>query len=161
MLPNTILLPPIRIMARTTAYTVNCITGEFQATIFSAFVNRSYTYWEIPWNFLISKSSLTKAFTTLEALTFSCTELFRTSYSSNTLTKCGWAFFAMKIKAPPRSGITIRNRSAISRLIIRVMIQERITMIGARARRRILIIYAICTLVMSVVIRVTSPEVEK
>ena len=57
--------------------------------------------------------------------------------------------------------ITIRNRSAIFTLISSVMIQERRIMIGALARRRILIIYAICTFVISVVIRVTRPDVEK
>ena len=41
------------------------------------------------------------------------------------------------------------------------MTQDKTTMIGALARRRILIMYAICTFVISVVIRVTRPDVEK
>ena len=75
--------------------------------------------------------------------------------------KCGCAFFAIKMSAPPKSGITIKNNSAISTLIVSVIIHDRITIIGALAKRRILIIYAICTFVMSVVILVTKLGVEK
>ena len=52
--PAMMLLPPIRTMIRTTEYMVNCMTGEFQATIFSAFVKRLYTYLEMSWNLSIS-----------------------------------------------------------------------------------------------------------
>ena len=41
------------------------------------------------------------------------------------------------------------------------MIHDKIIINGALARRRILIMYAIWIFVISVVIRVTSPEVEK
>ena len=116
---------------------------------------------EIPWNFSISWSSLTNALTTRDAFTFSCTELFRISYSSNTLMKCGCAFFAMKINVPPRSGTTTRKSKATSLLMVSVMIHDRMIINGALARRRILIIYACCTFVISVVNRVTRPEVEK
>ena len=46
-------------------------------------------------------------------------------------------------------------------MIVKVIIQESTIIIGALARRRILIMYAICTLVTSVVIRVTRLDVEK
>ena len=54
IVPWMIPVPPIATNSRTTTYIVNCITGEFHATIFSAFVNSLYTYLEIPWNLLIS-----------------------------------------------------------------------------------------------------------
>ena len=59
MLPRTMLSPPTSTMIRITEYRVNCMVGEFQATIFSALVNKVYTTLEMPWNFRISKSSRT------------------------------------------------------------------------------------------------------
>ena len=57
--------------------------------------------------------------------------------------------------------MAMRNRIDAGLLMVSVMIHDRMIINGALASRRILIIYACCTLVMSVVIRVTSPEVEK
>ena len=50
---------------------VNCITGPLNATIFSAFLKFSYTSSLTSLNFFSSKDSLTYAFTTLIADTFS------------------------------------------------------------------------------------------
>ena len=51
--------------------------------------------------------------------------------------------------------------TAIFTLMVSVMISDRTIMIGALASRRMVNIYAICTLVMSVVILVTRLDVEK
>ena len=48
IVPWMIPVPPIATSRSITTYIVNCITGEFHATIFSAFVNSLYTYLEIP-----------------------------------------------------------------------------------------------------------------
>ena len=53
IVPWMIPVPPIATSRSITTYIVNCITGEFHATIFSAFVNSVYTYLEIPWNLSI------------------------------------------------------------------------------------------------------------
>ena len=68
---------------------------------------------------------------------------------------------AIKINVPPRMGIATKNSKAMDTLIVMVMIQERTIITGALANIRIVIIYAIWTLVISVVIRVTRLGVEK
>ena len=161
IVPLIILSPPISTMTITTVYTANCMIGEFHATIFSAFVNSLNTIVDTLPNFSTSWSPRTYALTTLAALTFSWTVLLSTSYSSNTLTKCGCAFFAIKISAVPRTGATISMTMAIGILMVIVMIRESMIMIGALASRRMVNIYAICTFVISVVILVTRLDVEK
>ena len=59
-----------------------------------------------------------------------------------------------------RKILTIKKINAILRLIQKVMTNEAINIIGARAQVRITIIKAICTLVTSVVIRVINEPVE-
>ena len=75
--------------------------------------------------------------------------------------KCGCASFAIPISAPPRIGTVMSMITAIFTLMVSVMISDRTIMIGALASRRMVNIYAICTLVMSVVILVTRLDVEK
>jgi len=77
------------------------------------------------------------------------------------LNKMRMCFFAIKISTPPKIGTMARSKSAIGTLMVSVMIHDRTIMIGALASRRMVNIYAICTLVISVVSLVTRLGVEK
>ena len=68
---------------------------------------------------------------------------------------------AIKISTPPRIGTVISSISAISALMVSVMIRDSTIIIGALTRRRMVIIYAIWILVISVVSLVTRLGVEK
>ena len=60
-----------------------------------------------------------------------------------------------------RKGATIRNINAIFPPMTKAMTKANSSMSGQRIAVRMIIIYAFCTLVTSVVSRVTREEVEK
>jgi len=61
----------------------------------------------------------------------------------------------------PRTGTTNRKMKAIRPPITKAITNAKISISGQRMAMRIIIMYAFCTFVTSVVRRVTSEEVEK
>ena len=102
----TIICAPIQLIMIIHVYTVNIISGIFITTIDSALTHMSYNFLFALSNLLISKSSLTKALTTLIPVTFSCTEAFRASYLEKSSLKY---FIAARIKNDTH---TARNTTA-------------------------------------------------
>ena len=66
----------------------------------------------------------------------------------------------MIVSATARNNIAYRKFTASSALMAKVITMARMSIIGARTSMRRIIMYAFCTLVASVIRRVTSPAVE-
>ena len=77
------------------------------------------------------------------------------------LDKMGVRFLRNKKQHSPRTGIAISRQTAISTLIVSVIISDRMIINGALASIRMVNMYAICTFVISVVSLVTRLDVEK
>ena len=86
---------------------------------------------------------------------------FSRSYFLNTRRKAGIACLPMRNSPTPRTGITTAKVTASSPPIYAAITTEKISISGQRIAVRISIIYAIWTLLTSVVSRVTSDEDEK
>ena len=99
--------------------------------------------------------------TTRIAATFSCTELFKASYFLKIRRKIGKAMSTIAARMMASTGTIPRKMSAIWTLIRHAMTMEKMIMSGTRTAIRIIIPNAFCTFVTSVVMRVTSEEVEK
>ena len=91
---------------------------------------------------------------------FSCTDSFIASYFLNTLLKSGSTLNTTKTRMLPSTGTSARKIHASVVLMVNAMTKENISMMGERTATRMIIINAICTLVTSVVIRVTRLDVE-
>ena len=139
----------------------NIMTGLLSAMSFSAFVKSLRTSCEAARNFVVSCSSVTKDLTTRIAATFSCTELFRASYFLKMRRKIGKATSTMAARMMARTGTIPRKMRAIWTLMRNAMTMEKTIMRGTRTAMRIIMPKAFCTLVTSVVMRVTSEDVEK
>ena len=120
-----------------------------------------YTASEALPNFCFSCSSRTYALTTRIPVRFSWISAFRASYLSNISRK----YFPTR---PIRKAMTIPKNTSATRytqdslaLMIKVIVMAVTSITGARISIRIIIWNAFCTLVTSVVRRVTSPAVEK
>ena len=85
---------------------------------------------------------------------------FIRSYFLKTERNAGIAFLAIISKPKTRTGITITNVIARLPPIRKAMITAKTSISGARTARRVTIINAICTFVISVVSRVTRDGVE-
>ena len=123
----------------------------------SALTDRSYRFLEALENFLSSKRSRTKAFTTRMADTFSWTLAFRSSYLRNTWLKMRRVTTMMAPMTTTRKARAMRKVRLSSTLMYMHMAKLKIRDRGERTAMRMTIIKACCTLVMSVVIRVTKP----
>ena len=108
-------------------------------------------------NFLFSKSSRTKAFTTRMAETFSWTLAFSSSYLWNTWLKMRMVTVMMIPIAATRKTTAMRNMPLRGGLIHMHMRKLNNRVRGERTATRITIIKAFWMLVTSVVIRVTRP----
>ena len=74
--------------------------------------------------------------------------------------KYPWAERMIRYNTKPSTGMaTINTRDSLA-LRVNAMIREKIIIIGALTSVRMIIMYAICTFVISVVIRVTRLAVE-
>ena len=109
-------------------------------------------------NLLFSCSSRTKAFTTRIADTFSCTLSFNLSYFSKEARKYFIAFVATVTSATPRKRTATRYTLANLGLIKKLIAIAKTRLAGALMHIRRSIMYAICTLFTSVVIRVIKLE---
>ena len=138
----------------------NIITGPLSANTISAWVKSLRTSCEARLNFLVSCSSVTKDLTTRIAAMFSCTELFSASYFLKMRLNSGNTYRTIPNRIAAKKGTMIRKISAISELIRQAITTEKIIISGTRTAIRISIPKAFCTLVTSVVIRVTREEVE-
>ena len=113
------------------------MTGLLSAISFSAFVKSLRTSCEAARNLVVSCSSVTKDFTTRIAATFSCTELFSTSYFLKIRRKIGKATSTMTARMIASSGTMPRKISAIWELIRQAMTIEKTIMRGTRTAMRI------------------------
>ena len=95
--------------------------------------------------------------TTRIAVTFSWTLAFRSSYLRNTWRKIFRVTAMIEPMTITRNTTAIRNMPLKCRLMMRHMVKLKIRFSGARTATRITIMKAFCTLVISVVIRVTRP----
>ena len=141
-------------------YRQNCIIGLFSARIFSACVKSAQTSSAARANFCFSYSSRTNDLTTRIPLTFSWMESFSLSYLRNTRRNSGITVRATAYSPSASSGTSAINTNARRPPITNDMVSAKISISGARTAIRIIIMNAICTLVISVVSRVTSDEVE-
>ena len=139
----------------------NIMTGLLRAMSFSAFVKSLRTSAEAWRNLVVSCSSVTKDLTTRIAATFSCTELFRASYFLKMRRKIGKATSTMTARMMASSGTIPRKMRAIDELMRHAMTMEKMIMSGTRTAMRIIMPKAFWTFVTSVVMRVTSEDVEK
>ena len=98
--------------------------------------------------------------TTRIACTFSCTESFSASYLRNTRRKIGMALRMTSARPTLSSGIVTRKISASRPPMTNPMTNEKISISGPRIATRMIIMKDICTLKMSVVMRVTRLETE-
>lgn len=102
-----------------------------------------------------------KGFTTRDVLTFSLYGIIQNIILIKYFNKMRMRFLCNKDQCSSKQRYDDQGTvKQFSYWIKSVMIQDKTIMIGALASRRMLIIYAICTLVISVVIRVTRPDVE-
>ena len=141
-------------------YMQRFIRGVFRATIHSAFVKSLRMLSAAVLNFCFSYSSREKPFTTRMPRTFSSIDSFNRSYFLNTLRKAGMAFLPMARRPKARMGITTTKTNANLPPMTNAMTVEKIRSSGLLMAMRINIINAICTLVTSVVIRVTREDDE-
>ena len=95
------------------------------------------------------------------AETFSCTELFRASYFLKTRRNIGKTTAMTTTRITTRKGSIPRKISDMRHEMRSVMMTAKTTMRGTRTATRISMPKAFCTLVTSVVMRVTREEVEK
>ena len=93
-------------------------------------------------------------------MTFSSMDSLRRSYFLNTARKAGIAFLPMSISPNARKGTTITNIVAREPPIIYDMMIENTSISGHLTAVRMIIMNDICTLLTSVVMRVTSDEDE-
>ena len=91
---------------------------------------------------------------------FSCTELFNASYFLNTRLNSGIVLRTTSASPTPNTGMTSRKITAILPPMINAIANENTSIRGQRMAVRTIIIYAICTLVPSVVMRVTRLDTE-
>ena len=73
----------------------------------------------------------------------------------------GWAWRMMMNRPTARNGVTHRKMAASCGLMRKAITKEKTSITGARKSMRLRIWKAICTLVTSVVMRVTRLAVEK
>ncbi len=93
--------------------------------------------------------------------TFSSTESFRRSYFLKMRLNMGMTFTAMKISRKPRMMDTTTYTTAMEPPVTKAMTMANTSIMGLLMATRMIIMYAICTLLVSVVRRVTSELVEK
>ena len=86
--------------------------------------------------------------------------MLRLSYFLNTLLKSGIAFLIIRKSANAKNGTNATYTVDSCGHILNAIIIAKMNIIGERTAMRIIIIYAICTLEISVVRRVTRLEVE-
>ena len=94
------------------------------------------------------------------ACTFSCTESFSASYLRNTRRKMGMALRMTSARPMLSSGMVNRKIIANRPPMTKPMIKEKINISGPRMATRMIIIKDICTLKISVVMRVTRLDTE-
>ena len=112
-------------------------------------------------NFAFSYSSRAKPLTTRMPRTFSSTDSFIRSYLWKTARKAGIAFLAISTRPRISAGTTTTKVSDSVPPMRQAMTMAKTNISGARTAMRMAIMKAICTLVISVVIRVTREAVEK
>ena len=141
-------------------YMHSCMIGAFSATMRSAFVKSLQISSAAVWNFFFSYSSREKPLTTRMPRTFSSMDSFSLSYFLNTLRNAGSAYLPISSRPNTSTGTTTTKVIASLPPIRNAMMIENVSISGARTAMRISIMNAICTLLISVVRRVTSDEVE-
>ena len=156
-----VIIAASRKMSRKASHMQNCMTGPLIAMMRSARVKSLQTSSEAALNFFFSKSSRTKDLTTRMPLMSSRTERFMLSYLWNTFSKMGCVFKMTNTSTAASTGTSARNTHEMVTLTVKDMTSEKMSMNGQRIATRMIIMYAICTLVTSVVWRVTRDEVEK
>ena len=83
------------------------------------------------------------------------------SYLWNTRSKMGCVLKMMTTSTVASTGTNARKIQEIVTFTVNDITSEKMSMSGQRIATRMIIMYAICTFVTSVVWRVTSDEVEK
>ena len=83
------------------------------------------------------------------------------SYLWKTRSKMGCVLKMISTSTAASTGTSARNTQEMVTLTVNDMTSEKMSMSGQRIATRMIIMYAICTLVTSVVWRVTSEDVEK
>lgn len=126
----------------------------------SASVKSLRTSSEAVANLFFSKSSRTNDLTTRMPLMFSRTERFMLSYLWNTRSKMGCVLKMMTTRTEASTGTSARNIHEIVTFTENDMAREKMSISGQRIATRMIIMNAICTLVTSVVWRVTRLDVE-
>ena len=111
-------------------------------------------------NFSFSYSSRLKPLTTRIARTFSSMDSFMRSYFLKTARNTGIAFLPIMIRPKASTGTITTKLVASAPPMIYAMTTEKMSISGERTAMRISIINDICTLLTSVVMRVTSEEEE-
>ena len=99
--------------------------------------------------------------TTRIARTFSSMDSLSRSYFLNTARNAGMAFFAIRKRPNTSTGITITKVSASLPPMINAIMTANRNISGERTAMRMSIMKVICTLLISVVMRVTSEAEEK
>lgn len=159
-LPPTVRSAAKRKIMRKENHMQNCMTGVLIAIRRSPSVKSFATSAEVFSNFCFSKSSRTKDLTTRIPLISSRIERFMLSYFLNTRSKMGKHFKITAVSTPARMGMSATNTHEMVTLTVNAIAREKASMSGQRMATRMIIIYAICTFVTSVVRRVTRLEVE-
>ena len=154
-------MPASKKMSRNESQIQNCIAGPLIAMMRSARVKSLRTSSEEASNFFFSKSSRTKDLTTRMPLMSSRTERFMLSYLWNTRSKMGCVLKMTNTNTAANTGTSAKKINEMVTFTVNDMTSEKMSMNGQRMATRMIIMYAICTFITSVVWRVTNDEVEK
>ena len=146
-----VMIAASRKMSRKDSQMQNCMVGVLTAMMRSARVKSLQTSSEAASNFFFSKSSRTKDLTTRMPLMSSRTERFMLSYLWKTRSKMGCVLKMTNTSTAASRGTSAKKTKEMGTLTVKDMMSEKMSMNGQRIATRMIIMYAICTLVTSVV----------